>query len=297
MFIPPRRLVFAGGGMKLFAHLGAISYLYEKGYLQNVREFAGVSAGGFISLLCALKYTPSEIKKLCYNFQFSLIRHVDPEHLLDIMDTFGLDDGKNLEMLIKSVLHYKHLSPECTFQTLHEKGFHNLCVWATNIQTLEAYPMNINTTPHMSIVKALHASMAYPLYFIPVQHPESHHLLVDGGITGNYPIFHYEEEDMRHTLGITFINETQEVTPHIDDFLTFLQSLLACYYVPQTRMQLQKYMHNTIVIPVGSFPSLHFELSLEEKDMLFQKGYEATKSFITKYHVPSRVMVRRHSVA
>ncbi len=297
MFIPPRRLVFAGGGMKLFAHLGAITYLYEKGYLQNVREFAGVSAGGFISLLCALKYTPSEIKKLCYKFQFSLIRHVDPEHLLDIMDTFGLDDGKNLEMLMKSVLHYKNLSPDATFYELQEKGFHKLCVWATNIQTLESVQMNLERTPHMSIVKALHASMAYPLYFIPVQHPESQQLLVDGGIMGNYPIFHYEEEDMRHTLGITFINETQEVTPHIDDFLTFLQSLLACYYVPQSRVQLQKYMRNTIVIPVGSFPSLHFELTLEEKDMLFTKGYEATEAFLKSFTPPSRIMVRRHSVS
>ena len=43
--IPPRRLLFSGGGIRVISCLGALQVLQEKNIVKCVREYCGVSAG------------------------------------------------------------------------------------------------------------------------------------------------------------------------------------------------------------------------------------------------------------
>ena len=79
MLIPPRRIVLSGGGIRALAHLGALDVLEKKGYLKNVKEYVGVSAGAFVGFSICIGYTISELRMLCSVFDFGLIRSVDPE--------------------------------------------------------------------------------------------------------------------------------------------------------------------------------------------------------------------------
>ena len=54
-------LVLSGGGSKGFAMLGALQYLYDKGYMENIKNFIGTSIGGIISYLLIIGMTPVEI--------------------------------------------------------------------------------------------------------------------------------------------------------------------------------------------------------------------------------------------
>lgn len=294
-FLPPRRIIFSGGGIKVLAHVGAIMALYEKGLLSNVREWAGVSAGGFIALLLCLRYTPQEIYKLCYKFDFSNVRHIEPESMFDVMDTYGIDNGHNVEILLESVLKYKKLSPNATFADLQKQGYEHLTIWASDVHTHTSVTFSTIATPTISVKTAVRASMSYPFYFTPVIHPITKHYLVDGGLLGNYPIYMYEDYDLHHTLGIVFVNSLQQTIEPIDDFQSYLLQILSAFDIPRTRSAMKKYQEHTIVIPLGSFSALQFEITEKEKDELVNAGKNATIQFLERR--PHVRFMRRHSVS
>lgn len=306
--IPPRRMLFSGGGIKILAHVGAILQLHEHHMLSNVREWAGVSAGGFMALLLSLHYTPNEIYTLCTKFNFSHVRHMEAESILDILDTYGLDNGHNLEILVESVLKYKKFPPTATFHDLQKAGYDHLTIWASDVHTHQSVTFSTTATPHISVLFAIRASMSYPLYFTPVIHPQTKHYLVDGGLLGNYPIYMYEDYDLHHTLGIMFIGSqiassqiagSQTAVPQtiqpIEDFTSYLTQLLSAFHVPRTRAALEKYADHTIVIPLGSFSALQFEITEKEKQQLIQAGRDAVTHFLQRK--PSVPFGRRHSVS
>jgi NTE family protein len=297
--IPPRRVLFSGGGIKILAHVGAIMALHDHHMLSNVREWAGVSAGGFMALLLCLHYTPQEIYTLCTKFDFSNVRHIEAESLLDVLDTYGLDNGHNLEILLESVLKYKKFPANATFEDLQKAGYDHLTIWASDVHTHQSVTFSTTATPHISVLFAARASMSYPLYFTPVIHPRTKHYLVDGGLLGNYPIYMYEDYDLHHTLGIMFTSTSISLphanAPPINDFTAYLTQLLSAFHVPRTRAAIEKYADHTIVIPLGSFSALQFEITEKEKQQLIQAGRDAVEQFLKrKPYIPFR---RRHSVS
>ncbi len=294
-FLPPRRIIFSGGGIKILAHVGAVMALHEKGLLKSVREWAGVSAGGFMALLLCLHYTPQEIYKLCNKFDFSNVRHIEPESILDVMDTYGIDNGQNVEILLESVLKYKKLPSIATFSDLQKAGYDHLTIWASDVNTHNSVTFSTTQTPNISVKMSVRASMSYPLYFTPVIHPFTKHYLVDGGLLGNYPIYMYEDYDLHHTLGITFVNSLEDTHSPIDDFQTYLIQILSAFHVPRTRSAIEKYSAHTIVIPLGSFSALQFEITEKEKQELVEAGKQATYRFLQRR--PHVSYGRRHSVS
>ena len=54
-------IVIAGGGMKGFAILGVLQYLYQSKLLKNIKKYIGTSVGALLSVLMVLEYQPIEI--------------------------------------------------------------------------------------------------------------------------------------------------------------------------------------------------------------------------------------------
>jgi len=74
--IPPRRLVFSGGGIRILAYLGALEFLEEKRMLTNLREVCGVSAGAmscgdFVLNMISVMYDQLNLK-----LRFFLWKHL-----------------------------------------------------------------------------------------------------------------------------------------------------------------------------------------------------------------------------
>jgi predicted acylesterase/phospholipase RssA len=61
---PIENLVCEGGGVKGLVYAGALKVMEENGVLQNIKRVAGSSAGGIVSLLLAVGYSPSEIESV-----------------------------------------------------------------------------------------------------------------------------------------------------------------------------------------------------------------------------------------
>ena len=289
--IPPRRLLFSGGGIRILAYLGALEVLEEKGLLSSIREVCGVSAGALLSLMLSLGYSFHVLRRFCFEYDFSNVRSIEPEIAFLFLETFGLDDGEKLKGLICKVLKHKGLGPETTFQMLAEKGCKSLKVWASDLHHIQLQEFSAEKTPDFSVVAAVQASMAFPVYFHPVKHPETGSLLCDGGFLDNYPISTFSEEEAQQTIGFTFVFRRLPL-----ERFTFQEytALLTCgYYMPAYQQRIEKYKDRTVTIPCLDVPALHFEATLEEKQQLVALGRQATEEWLQQ---KPRVLGRRRSV-
>jgi NTE family protein len=279
--IPPRRLLFSGGGMRAIAYLGVINVLEEQGLLKYVREFCGVSAGAFVSLMLALKYNLNIIKRFCFEYDFSSVRTLEPDSMLEFTETFGLDTGERLQALIEKILKHKNLPPRATF-----KSIPGLRIWASDLQNSCLIEFSANKTPDIEVTLGLRASMAFPIYFVPLKHPQTGHLLADGGIYDNYPILSLTQQEQEETLGVVF--EWASLPIEIPDLSKYISLLFTGYYMPSYQALIRQHRNKTIVIPCGEFPSLHFEATHEEKMGLVNHGRMATLKFLNEYKYKGR---------
>ncbi len=290
--IPPRRLVFSGGGIRILSYLGALEYLEEKGMLSSLREVAGVSAGALLSLMVSLGYPLSVLRRFCFEYDFSNLRSIEPELAVLFLETLGVDDGENLKRLIYKILKHKGFGPETTFRQLAERGCKHLRVWASDVHTLQLLEFSAQRTPESSVVMAVRASMAVPVYFQPVLNPETGSLLCDGGLLDNFPISRLSPDEIQETLGFTFV--FAEIPLKQIDFNNYLSILTSGYYMPVYQHLLQQYKDRVIQIPCLEFPALHFEATNEEKQRLVALGRQAAEQW---YSQKPRLLGRRRSVS
>lgn len=293
--IPPRRLLFSGGGIRVVSYLGALQVLQENNLLKHVREFCGVSAGALVSLMLALEYRFHVIERFCYEFDFSTMHGFEIETILESMEQFGLNSGENVKGLLKKILHHKGFGPDTTFGELNASGkAKKLRVWASDIQYLKLIEFSAEKTPNMSIVNALYASMALPVYFTPVLHSETKTLLLDGGILDNYPISTLTETEIEETLGFTF--EHSKFPIDVQDISSLLSLIFAGYYMPCYQKQIEKYKSRTIVLPCQEFPSTEFNISMEDRQRLVSVGRQAAENFLKSPKLEYAIK-RRNSVS
>lgn len=294
MIIPPKRLIISGGGIRVTAHVGAIKELTERGYLKQVREYIGVSAGALLATMFCLKYTVKQIEEICLGLDFSVIRSLDPESAFNILETYGCDDGANLEKAICSIFRIRGYIPELTFGQAAELGLHSLRIYAADLNTSKLIEYSSLKTPHTEIKFALRASMCIPVYFQPLVDPENGHLLVDGGLICNYPIVHLTDREVDESLGLRF-NTKIVRTDKFEGFLEFISQLLGIYYSPQKSLPI-KYNCRTITVPCGEYPSWNFEASVEDRRGLIKIGRDAVVNFIEN-KLYSYKGLRRYSVS
>jgi predicted acylesterase/phospholipase RssA len=290
--VPPRRLLFSGGGIRVISYLGVLQVLHEESYLQHVKEFCGVSAGGLVALMLALGYKMSIIERFCFEYDWGNVRSVDPDGAFEFLETYGVDDGTNLEKLIHKILYHKGFGPNTTFGDLQSSGrVKSIRLWASDIQNMRPVEFSAVATPDFSVTLALRASMCIPLYFIPIKHPQTNVMLVDGGVFDNYPISYLTDEEAKETLGIVF--EFQKTPQEVNDFSGFISLLTAGYYKPSYQSLVKTHRERTIVIPCAEFSSLNFEASVEERQMLAAIGRKAATEFLNSTGNPPQ---RRKSI-
>jgi predicted acylesterase/phospholipase RssA len=291
--IPPRTLVFSGGGVRVLAFLGVVEVLNEQNLLKQIQEFAGISAGSLVALMMALKYSLIFLRRFCAEFDFASLGEFEPEHLLSFLDSYGIDNGQKIERLIESLLHHKGFPPTATFGELAASGkCCRLVVWASDIQTMKHVEFSAEKTPHISVVFAIRSSMAFPLYYTPTHHPDTGHLLSDGGVLDNYALLSLEEEKRPYTLGIAF--EYSKLPIEIPTVGAYIGSIFSGYYMPSYRKLLDAHRHQTIVLPCQEFPALQYNTTQEEREMLIEVGRKSATEFFKK---PVCSVKRRHSVA
>lgn len=206
------RMVFAGGGMKSIAFVGALCVLQTSMDFRSpvrsqngVYSFCGTSAGALIAALCYIRadfqststmQMIEELVGLCTVF--------DQIPFFGQTKSMSLHTGQSILALFRRVIH-RLTSGELDDPTFVElknfvqrDGPDELVVCATNVNTSEATYFSARLTPDVKVTRALLASMCLPLLFDPITiDGES---FVDGGLSDNCP-FAYDVFNMLNTLG------------------------------------------------------------------------------------------------
>jgi NTE family protein len=300
MLIPPRRIVFTGGGLRSLGHFGVLEVLQQRGFLKNIKEFIGVSAGALVGFCTMLGYTIEEMKQVVTQFDFTLLQNAHPELILEFLTHYGVDTGSQLEKFLVSLLRIKGHPIDLTFgqwAQLYPKAPRLRC-YATDLNTSELREFSTKESPEICFVFALRATMSLPLYFTPVKDPLSDHFLVDGGVIHNFPMNALTEEEKESALGISFLY-SKEKTVDITDFSEFMTQLYNCGFNPRTYQVQNDNKLRCIIIPTGQMSAYNFDLTKEFRQELIQLGRDAANHYCDEYlHLMSthNKPVRRYSV-
>ena len=276
MEIPPRRLVISGGGMRAVAHIGAVQVLEERGLLKGIREFVGVSAGAMFAFCLCIGYSLKEIEQIICGFDFQFIRSITPETMMEFPTNFGIDDRENLLRFLHSLMKQRGIDPDTTFAELKTKS--SFRCYATDLCTCTFREFSKEKSPTVKLTKALQASMCLPAYFIPIEDPETGHMLIDGGVINNYPMSFLTKEEQAQSIGLSFSYNHTSVD-EIPDIGSFFMQIFACYYMPRARETETMFAERTILVPKGDYPPWNFEASEEEKQELIGAGKKAALDF------------------
>jgi len=294
MFVPPYRISLSGGGIKGFAHIGALEVLKEQGYLKAVKEYVGISAGALCAFGVCIGCTLPEIRKLVTHLDFQSIQHIDPETMLNFPDTFGIDTGANVDKLLVAILKAKHLEPGITFAQLKARRVGpTLRVYATNITKCVPQEFSAARTPDVEVRFAVRASMAVPIYFTPLKDAATGDLYLDGGIMCPSPFKHLTYDEQIHTLAIVFGDEHKQMS-RIETVYDFLYQLYYSIDYSETVIFKAMWPTNTIKIECGRVNSVDFGAGIDMKDRLIEAGRRAVEAFLKS---PGERPLRRFSVA
>jgi NTE family protein len=191
---PKVGLVLSGGGAKGFAHIGVLKVLEEAGV--KIDYIGGTSMGSVIGGLYATGYNAAQIDSIFQSTNFDeLINDFIPRssksfyekrnnELYALVLPFNKFKVGIPEALSKGMYNFNLLS-SVTRSVRYQRDFKKLptpflCI-GTDIETGEQVILNKG-----NLAQAIIASSAFPSLFSPIV--IDNRLIVDGGVTNNYPI-------------------------------------------------------------------------------------------------------------
>ncbi len=305
--------VFEGGGVKGIGLAGAVFELEHRGF-QAVNT-AGTSAGAIVACLISAGYSSAEIKEILQSTDFKKFRE---SSLLSKIGTFG----KTLNILFKYGIYSPDYFETWLNELLAAKGVTRFSHIKTNEPTgfrFQAVASDISNKSLLilpgalkqfglapesfSIAKAVRMSMSIPIYYEPYKLTDidnQKHLIVDGGLLSNYPIWLLDTEELdRPVFGFKFSNP-QKNEHHcngetcIHNIVDYTKALAGTaldahdnYYISTSKGNKQRTIFISTVIDTGRGPknigTTDFDITREESDALFQNGIDAAKEFLSRW--------------
>lgn len=278
-------LGLAGGGFYGFAQVAALKELSNYPELFDIKNIKGVSVGSMIAALYAVGYTPDELTDIIFNMDFDSLIRDSYFAYFRLFDSFGLYRAQLLEDEIERLIAQKTHIKLCTFNQIKK----DLTIISTNLNYQCAAYFSRDHTPDMPISKAVRMSIGYPLIMTPVLYENDYY--GDGGEFMNYPITTFENMDV--TIGLTFAahNENPDGTLHkrieINDISSYIKALGSTMsranYVSQIKPE---HLKRSIVINIDhDISSMQFNLTIEQKKILYECGINAVRDQISKFIV------------
>ncbi len=191
---PKVGLVLSGGGAKGFAHIGVLKVLEQAGV--KIDYIGGTSMGAVVGGLYASGYNASQIDSIFKETDFdALLSDFIPrssknfyEKRNDELYAFTLPFNKmriGIPTALSRGMYNYNLLNKLTYKVRHIRDFNKLPIpflcMASDIETGEEVLLNKGY-----LAQAMLASGAFPTLFSPVEMDGK--LLVDGGVTNNYPV-------------------------------------------------------------------------------------------------------------
>ncbi|MGB3799590.1 MAG: patatin-like phospholipase family protein [Lewinella sp.] len=313
---PYENLVFEGAGMRGIAYSGVLKEMEQQDILDDIERVGGTSAGAITALMVSRGYNSEEIFTIISETRFQQFndgRFLFVGGIARLNKRYGWYRGQRFSRWISQIIADKTGDPEITFADLRAAGFKDLHVTGASLTRQQLLVFSAETYPNMKVRDALRASMSIPLYFealhidsVGAVYREQNEagsldLIVDGGITGNYPIFLFDSiaydslgQGVRianpHTIGVRIDSDAQierdsadhELAPiPIDGLKDYMQAFYVMVFESLNRAPLieEDWERSISVSARGISPRIK-KMSREQLDTLIQSGEESTSRFL-----------------
>lgn len=310
-------LVFEGAGIRGIAYSGAIYQLEKAGITGNIKKVGGTSAGAITALMLSLGYTSSEIYSIISSTKFQSFndgQFIFIGGISRMNNRFGWYRSDSFKKWLEKIISNKTGNADITFAELKENGFKDLYVTGTCLNKQQLLVFSAETYPSMKIKDAVRASMSIPLYFEAVfidstgncyknkKSGQKLDIVVDGGTTGNFPIFlfdTYVKDSIQgkiriannKTLGFKIDSEAQITSDSINHELATFEikntiDYLSAFYIfsieslNRTSLMPQDWDRTVSVSSAGINPRVR-KLSEKELKALIKSGENATAKFLS----------------
>eukprot|EP00026_Physarum_polycephalum_P004130 Phypoly_transcript_04147.p1 GENE.Phypoly_transcript_04147~~Phypoly_transcript_04147.p1 ORF type:complete len:475 (+),score=48.18 Phypoly_transcript_04147:674-2098(+) len=297
--VPPKpiieNLVFRGGGVKGIAYCGALKVLSDAHLLDNVKRYAGSSAGAITAALLAIGYTISELEEILLALDMSDFKDVNGGWVAKaerLYKKFSLYEGNFFYTWISNCIE-KKASPTITFKQVLSQFGKELVIVGACISHMEVVYFSHSSFPDMCIRDALRISMSIPIFFEPIRIED--HVYVDGGLADNFPLCVFDSEsslNARHadvnmkTLGM-FLQENktrQDVARSVDKMQDFIGCLLDTVKMRIAMLAVKPGdEQRTMFIQTHHISATKFNIDKDEKEMLYDEGMKAGRTYISKF--------------
>lgn len=309
-------LVFEGGAMHGIALVGALAVLEERGFQRM--HMAGTSAGAIIAVLYAAGYTAVELYDLIsYPFKNFLDRNIPIPGLnapIGILTHLGLYKGDALEQQLREWLAAKGVR---TFRDLRHDKFKNdpaaISHYKVQVIVSDITQKQLLVLPRdyavlgyadgdeIDVASAVRMSASIPFFFDPVHvrnaQTSETHLLVDGGLLSNYPIWLFDSPTIPRwpTFGLRLMDQDPSVegatmvgamlqndgNPNI---VQYIESLIGTLVKAHDKMYIEAAnFARTIAIPTLGTNGIDFNMPPEVVKALYQSGRDAATQFLASW--------------
>ncbi|MDD1779991.1 patatin-like phospholipase family protein [Enterovibrio sp. ZSDZ35] len=309
-----RNLVFEGGGVKGIAYGGALKELEHRGILSGIERVAGASAGAITAVLLAVGYNYKEVSDIVAETNFNDFADDSLGVVRDanrFLNDFGWHEGEVFRRWIGNLIRNKTGKKDLTFRELQTKSnSKELYLVVTNLSDQVAEVFSHKTTPDVAVRDAVRMSMSIPLYFKCVRYGSDKDIMVDGGVTWNYPVNIFDHEsylsnpdngekvtyntsdgyEFNHeTLGFRLDakdeiaankNNWSNVPKDIDNILNYAVAMIGFMRSAANKRHLHKNDWNrTIFIDSLDVTTTDFDLSREKINALLESGERGVNAY------------------
>jgi len=279
---PKIGLVLTGGGAKGFAHIGVLKVLEKAGV--KIDYIGGTSMGAVVGGLYATGYNAEQIDSIFKNTNFDeLLKDYIPrtsksfyEKKNDELYAISLPFTRfslGVPIALSKGLYNYNLLTKLTHSVRDVHDFNKLpipflCI-ATNIETGEQLILNSGYLP-----QALLASSAFPTLFSPVEIDGK--LLIDGGVSNNYPIDEVKKMGAEIIIGVDVQDELKDRNA-LGEATKILVQISNLQMIERMKDKIQK-----TDIYIKPDISNYSVLSFDNKEEILKKGEDAALEVFDK---------------
>lgn len=281
---PYTGLIFEGGGVLGISYAGAIHASKDAGILNQdiVNKFGGSSVGAIAAGLLSCKVNEDRIVKELLNMDFEDFMDDSWGLFPDVYrlwNTYGWYKGNALENWYGNILKEFTGDENINLYDINRKYNNIVKLCVTNLETEQPEYYTYKNEPTLQLKKLIRYSAGYPFLFKGERYKGK--LLVDGGLSHNYPINIFDKDNCSinmEILGFKLIgsSDKKKVFHPVKNIKDFAQNTISVMYNLAQKSHVKKGdWKRTIPIDIGTFSSLDFKLTYADKKELYIRGYES----------------------
>lgn len=276
-------LCFSGGGIKAFAHIGALKAIEEKNLKFDM--VAGTSSGSIIAIMYALGYSSDQMYQILKKY-ITKVRYIDIKNIFKIIIGLltggkiivdGLNSGGFLTKTMKeiceenSIKYINELKMPIVIPAVNLKSGELIVFSSKQIRANISDKVKYITDAPIDV--AVRSSCSFPGVFSPCEYKKMQ--LIDGGVRENVAWKELKDIGADKILGINF-KSNEDLTDRLENMIEILERSIELMEHELSNYELDG-IDELITITTKKVGLL----DTTKIDYLYEKGYKIAKKILT----------------